>query len=287
MSTMTRTDIHSPSNFDPSEYSYVGAFDAWRDYRLPPAAIEQENRLVSLLTDHGFEGGNWSERGTCDHCGARMRYVMVYRHESGQHIATGETCADGRFELSDRAAYDRKALAGLAAAAREAAAREASILATLEANPGLAAALETPNDFVQDVARRFAQHGTLSERQISAVLRAAARAAEVTAERDAEVKVPAPSGRVTFSGVVVSRKFKDSDYGGAFKLTVKVSTPEGVWLVWLTEPSSIETERGDIVQMTATLTPSDNDSSFAFGKRPSKASKIGRDEIAGTASSLD
>lgn len=66
-----------------------------------------------------------------------------------------------------------------------------------------------------------------------------------------------------------------------------MSTPAGVWLVWLTEPSSIETERGDMVQMTATLTPSDNDPAFAFGKRPSKATKIGRDEIAGAASSLD
>lgn len=152
---MTRTDIHSPSNFDPAEYEYVGAFDQYRDYRISEHAIVQENRLKGLLSDHGFVGGNFESKGQCDHCGARMRYVMVYVHVSGVHIATGETCADGRFELSDRAAFDRKALIGLAAAARVAAKLAADKAATLDTFPGLADALEADHHIIRDIRRRF------------------------------------------------------------------------------------------------------------------------------------
>lgn len=290
MTTMTRTDEHSPSNFDPAEYEYVGTFDGWRDYRISEGQLAIETALRTALDHHGFEGGNWHRNGTCDHCGARMRYVVVYRHISGVHIATGETCADERFELPDRASFDRKALIGLAAAARVAAEKAASIAKIYAENPGLSEIFDrhASHDFIGDVARKLNNYGSISERQIAAVFRVAAKIDTVQAERAAEIKVPAPSGRVTFDGVVVSRKWKDSDFGGGFKLTIKVTAPDGgVWLAWVSEPGALTTERGDIVRMTATLTPSGNDPAFAFGKRPAKVSKIGRDEIAGTASSLD
>jgi hypothetical protein len=41
------------------------------------------------------------------------------------------------------------------------------------------------------------------------------------------------------------------------------------FIVWVTMPSGMSADRGDKVAFKATLTPSDNDPKFAFGKRPS------------------
>lgn len=285
---MTRTDEHSPSNFDPAEYTYVGSFDAWRDYHLTPAAAEEERRLIAFLDHHGFEGGNWERKGQCDHCGARFRYVQVWEHlPTNVYVAIGETCGDERFGLDSRASFDRKALQGRAAAAREAAKKAASIAATYEANPGLAEAFEVPNDFISDVRSKLERYGSISERQIAAVIRVAASTRARLVERAAEDerKVPAPVGRVTFFGEVVSRKFFEGDWGCGYKLTVKVTAPEGIYLVNFNEPSKIRTERGDTVRVTATLTQSDRDPSFAFGKRPSGAAILDRPEVADDAPS--
>ena len=54
-------------------------------------------------------------------------------------------------------------------------------------------------------------------------------------------------------------------------MTVKVTTADGVYLVWSTVPAAINPRRGDRVRFTATLSRG-RDSHFAFGKRPSKAS---------------
>ena len=55
---MTRTDSHSPANFDPAEYDYIGSFDAWRTYPLPAPAAAIEDRLTGLLSTAGFPDGN-------------------------------------------------------------------------------------------------------------------------------------------------------------------------------------------------------------------------------------
>ena len=71
------------------------------------------------------------------------------------------------------------------------------------------------------------------------------------------------------------------------KMTVKVTTDAGVYLVWVTEPSSIDPEVGDTVSLTATLSQSNDKPHFAFGKRPSKASVIARRSESNLPSSLD
>lgn len=94
------------------------------------------------------------------------------------------------------------------------------------------------------------------------------------AGRVTSLNTTAPTGRVTFTGTVVKRQWKDSDWGGAMKITVKVTEADGgVWLVWVTEPSSIESEVGSVVTMTANLSASDKPE-FVFGKRPTKASAV-------------
>lgn len=58
------------------------------------------------------------------------------------------------------------------------------------------------------------------------------------AARAAEVNVAAPTGRVEFEGQVVKFAAKNSDFGG-YAITVKVETPEGVWLAWGTAPRGV------------------------------------------------
>ena len=91
--------------------------------------------------------------------------------------------------------------------------------------------------------------------------------------------IPAPTGRQTFRGVVVSTKSQEGNYGVEYKMTVKVTTAEGTWLAWGTIPSAlleslpagergrIYTLRGLEVEVTATLSRG-KDEHFAIAKRP-------------------
>ena len=69
-------------------------------------------------------------------------------------------------------------------------------------------------------------------------------------------------------------KAHDSQYGTTLKMTVKVTAPGGIFLVWVTIPAGLNAVRGDAVEFHATLTRSDRDPAFAFGKRPTQASKL-------------
>ncbi len=95
-----------------------------------------------------------------------------------------------------------------------------------------------------------------------------------------ETHVAAPLGKQTVRGVIVS-----TDFGNTYRMTVKVTTPDGVYLVNSTVPASIfdacedalQNENGWIyalkgceIQFAATLERSDSDH-FAFAKRPTKA----------------
>lgn len=141
----------------------------------------------------------------------------------------------------------------------------------------LDAALREGSDHVTPLAAdlfwRAVDRKPLSERQwavlvrsssqiVARVERAAARAAEAAAA------LPVPSGRLSIEGVVIARKWVDSDWGSTCKLMIK---HDDGWRVWVTEPSSVQCEIGDRCSMTVTITPSDDDHSFGFGSRPSKA----------------
>ena len=298
----TRTDVHRPVEMDPADYEYIFAADTNTPWALGLNSTD-EGRL--FLRELANLDPATADRGyhQCHHCGARLRYVAWLRHlPTGYTIVVGETCLDNRFALQSKADFDRLRKAAqldreaqrIKTAAREfcdalidsemapvgeALDRETDLLARFDFDPE-GYAFRTISDIRRKVWDRY---GNATPGQVRLVDRLVqentgemARKARVAAERAAEVKVPAPSGRQEFSGVVVSRKWKDSDYGGAYKLTVKVETTGGIFLVWVSEPSKVETSRGDIVSLKATLTPSDRDPAFAFGKRPSNLTVIGR-----------
>lgn len=110
--------------------------------------------------------------------------------------------------------------------------------------------------------------GQIAERKAREEKRAAER-------EDAQ---PAPSGRQVVEGIIVGRKEQENDYGRYGGVTIKVAllTAAG-WRLWVTLPAAIEDAQiGDTVRLTAAVQPSEDDPTFAFGSRPSKASIIER-----------
>jgi hypothetical protein len=66
-------------------------------------------------------------------------------------------------------------------------------------------------------------------------------------------------------GTVLKGEERESDFGVVTKMTVKSDLG---FIVWCTMPSGMSADKGDSVAFKATLTPSDTDTKFAFGKRP-------------------
>jgi hypothetical protein len=104
----------------------------------------------------------------------------------------------------------------------------------------------------------------------------------VAAVKDLAIKLaPAPSGRVEFTGVIKSVKFKANDFGGSFKAVVLA---DGGFKVYTALPKAVldtvkiygrnleqrelDTLKGRKLTLKVTLKVSDNDPGFAFGSRP-------------------
>ncbi len=145
-----------------------------------------------------------------------------------------------------------------------------------------------------DIVGKLITYGSISEAQerfLGKLVYRIDHKAEVLAEREAERQAAAdcPTGRVKISGTVLKVETRDTAYGLQVKMTVKA---DGGFIVWGTVPSSLELievereedgdtwteqralERGDKVEFTATITPSDRDAKFGFFKRPAKAKLI-------------
>lgn len=271
---MKRTDKHCPSNLIPADYSHVMVF-AFGGNGEPPINLD----LVRKLSENGGQFfSKPSGKGGCDVCGAHYRYGSVFKHEpTGEYIRVGWECAD----KIDASAQDgrQEVLAKLDAARRKYARKHAlrSFVATARgskaAGETILADLRCDHRIVQDIRAKLIQWGSLTDAQ-AGLVRKLAREARERAIRPAEVKVPAPEGKQTVRGEVVSVKEHASDFGYTMKMTVKVEAAGGVFLVWVTVPKGLVVERGNHVEFTATLTRSDRDPGFAFGKRPTAASKL-------------
>jgi hypothetical protein len=142
---------------------------------------------------------------------------------------------------------------------------------------------------LQDMNGKLLRFGSLSEKQEAYAVKLAQQLLTPVVE---EAKVPAPEGRLEIEGTVVSVKTQPGfAYGSEVtKLVIKVQTPEGSWAAWVTCPGSLfealhadwaddnlrRELKGARVAMTVTLTRSDRDAHFAFGKRPAKARFLDR-----------
>jgi hypothetical protein len=286
---MKRTDVHAPSSpkFDPEAYAFSGVFDNdsdWGDH----AARRQ---AVSALVDQGYSFGHGGSN-SCGHCGAQIRYAaLMVRADVKEFIFVGQDCLNNRFEELTKAEF--QALRKTAKLNKDRATRKEKADAIFAANPWLSEIPTYGGDFLDSLYERARDGKELSERQIEtgqvALQRAKEREVKFQAQAAADAVliaqgVQAPEGKVTVTGEVVSVKWHDNDFGGALKMVVQ--SDEG-WKVWVTVPKSLQgtsalvsggewkftedVSAGQRVEFTATLTRSDRDPLFAFGKRPTKA----------------
>lgn len=296
-----RTDAHRPGMIVPAEYSHVCFYSLSTSdggVRIPSIGVNCEldfrsiakaadGALTVVLGKHAQDGmccvlglrtiakvpfATKGGTGKCTVCGAHYVHGEIWRHDpTGEHIHIGHICSRKYELLADYSAHElaigrRKHAMAKVIEARMNADERATILASY---PGLADAFEhCTHRIVVEIKARFASsQPRISDKQSALVMKLYA---EQTSPRAAEVHVPAPIGRTKFVGTVVSVKTMDGAYGITRKMTVKVATPGGAWLAWLTVPSDIDYQhcrRGSVLEITATLSAG-NDAHFAFGKRP-------------------
>lgn len=308
---MTRTDIHSPKNFDPAAYAYVGSFDNFPapqtflsnqhdDYDTQFGRVESALNFAHaeysaarrLMSEHGAKIHFNSDEGysQCDHCGARIRYVSIFKHTTGELIAVGDTCAAERFGCNSRREYDIKRL-------REAAAGECESVKTfgkasefLNATaPELVEWMLTPKaenvgGIFLDISRKLIRFGSISEKQVAFCGKllqdhfqrqrnGGKTDRELQFEKERLAAEDCPNGRVTITGIVLKESYQESDFGETLKLTIKDNRG---FMVYVTCPSNIANNvgKGSSVTMVVTLQKSDRDAKFGFGKRPSKAALL-------------
>lgn len=109
----------------------------------------------------------------------------------------------------------------------------------------------------------------------------------VTSDEGVFVAVPAPSGRTSFEGTIVSVREYENLYSVTANLVmhVVVTTSQGCWFCFCTVPRSLRVAAhkecglggpaewlvGKKVALTATLFPRREESHIAVGKHPAKA----------------
>jgi len=279
---MGRTVHSSYVDLDPTDYTYIDSFDAYPDE--DDVWFASYGPHPSTLLE-GSSTSIWGESGQCDHCGARIRYVVVMKHEpTDSYMAIGEQCYAERFHGFDsKVAKDIDRLRKRAAAGRALAKVRKAVDEWLEADPDNLKAVEYAeanregNYFYTDLLRKLKQYGPWSVGQRDAVLKGIVRDAERAAreaERETEVKAPCPTGKVTVTGEVIKLDTQDGYLPGDIRYVMTVKDDTG-FLVWGTRPSALSrVEKGDRVTFSATVEQSDRDECFGFYKRPTKASVL-------------
>lgn len=261
---MTRTDPHSPTNLVTEDYTFGYAYDSQmpgKDYGFRRSRLINDGWKFASI-----HGGN-----QCDHCGAHLRYIAVLKHEPTKTLVTvGETCLDSRFE---RATAEFHALRKASAIQRERARlldRKGVFIADPRNAEAVDYAREAPGEFYASIYSGFVRYGTLSERQVDAVLTSKTRDAERAAQRAAEALTASPvvAGRIEILGEVQSVKLRSNAYGERLVMVVR---DERGFKVWGTVPASLDPVKGSRVAFTATVEASETDPTFGFFKRPSKA----------------
>lgn len=316
----TRHDIHRVSQIQPEDYDLVLCYalsSMQGGWPVPAVGINceiekrheverEDGTKVSVNGEHAADGRccvvgmrqagvRFAEHGgpgTCTVCGTHHTYGDIWAHRpTGEHIFVGHQCADKYELIADRREFERELGKVRVRSAREheKAMREEERAAFLDAHDGLREALETDHEIVRDIKDRFenGRYTSLTERQIALVFKLHHEANRPARPEEKHVPAPIESGRQTVEGEIVSVKFRDSRYGGSFKLTVKVHTPEGSWLAWGTCPAvfidaapdgHVNKLRGAVVQFDAKLKQG-RDAHFALFSRPTKAAVVELKEV--------
>lgn len=270
-----RTDIHRPGAIVPADYAIVTC------YHLATTKPFNIEYVIELQNSKKFAATG--SIGKCSICGTGFVYGDVWVHvPTGEHLHVGQDCATKYELLADRSAFELEADRRKAATARECqkAQNAEDRAAFLSAHAGLEDALKFDHPIVLDIADRFRRYCTLSDKQVALVMKIASEASRPEPAKEKLTNAPTADKRVTFRGRVVSAKSQDGYHGGTeYKMTIKVETPDGVWLAWGTVPNSmlescpvgergrLDSLRGAEVEVTAKL-QAGRDPHFAIMKRP-------------------
>jgi hypothetical protein len=296
---------HNPSNFHPEDYEVVEYLDnqppRLASFCAPLSSFSDHQRSVEAhqrmmdawRKEMDFFFPNRREHKPsihqCTHCGnTRVRYIVACLHKpSGQHVVFGSDCVE-RLGFANQSSFKAAQIRSRAEAGN---ARMAAFVARqkfLAANPHVAAAindltsnveLHKRNNFAHDILAKFNKYGNMSEPQQYHFVKSLERDHEFAARRAAEDAVPKgefPSGRIQFTGEVISVKQQESDFGIQMKCLLKIISEVGTGCkVWMTLPSGAgDVARGDRIVVKAGLEVSKDDKHFGFGKRPHFVSKI-------------
>lgn len=285
-----RIDIHAPSKIIPADYEYVAQEHA-KSEGFGDAGFMMHERKVFLLHKEKT-GGDWSTHahgGNCMVCGSvNAIYTVIYYHApTNTYIRTGQDCAE-KFDTEHADAFKVFREAAKAAIhAKAGKAKAQGLLAAkglsdawavyLEPRKGLPENKPTPYEeaTITNMIGKLVQYGSLSDKQyafISVLLQKIINRAAEQIKRDAEKALAkdCPEGRIIIQGKVLSTKLQVCEYTGSSIWKMLVQHGDG-WKVWGTIPSSLTVERGDKIEFTATVTPSNDDKKFGFYKRPMKA----------------
>lgn len=298
---MKRTDVHKPSNIDPKDYEFVGQ-ECFKIEGLGDCAYVLQERLK--IKEHmDRTGGTYSSHehgGNCMVCGSvNATYTVLFYHsKTNTYVRMGTDCAT-KCDMGNEADF-RSFRTGIKNALEFKAGKEKA-KAILE-KEGLSKAWSLYSDMmmisgswdgipkeeqtVTDMVGNLVKYGNFSDKQVSylkvllnRIDTRPVREAKIQAERAAAKDCP--SGRVGISGVVLSVKMQETDFGSIQKMTVKA---EDGFVVYGTVPSSLGIltvgndqrllQYGDLIRFVATVTPSDKDTKFGFFKRPTNAELV-------------
>lgn len=283
----TRTDVHAPSNFDPSDYQIIGYADLRQvevqapyspeEFLYAEAAEAQRKEIVFRLFATYYPSSD------CAHCGhPNLRWVAAARHApTGQVIPVGEECATNRLSLAGRDEFSSKFIrthaanvaAHLEKLAKVAGAQEVFKAAEPEVFEFLVSYTGT-FPFLLDLREDLmVKWGSLTERQVAGVKKCMERAAEQQTPR-VEPTTRLMEGRRTIEGVIVSIKEVEGWNDGSWTKKMLVVEADGN-KVFGTVPAAIysQAEKGVRVRFVAKVEA--KEAHFGFYSRPSKAVVVG------------
>lgn len=285
-----RTDPHSVSRFNPSDYTYAFAYaaahtiDGWV---IPAFNVEPALHAVATGKRAKCPMADGSPRGifSCDVCGAHFVHGEAWEHTpTGELVFLGHQCA-AKYEMHAEDPAYAKALAahrGRVTARLQKLARIASARRFLAERPELKAALRCGHRITRDLVAKLLQWGNLTDGQANLALKLAREATEKAAEKVAEPEwatIPADLGRATFKARVLHTKWVQG-FGynqETLKMLVAAELADGrVLKLWGTCPDVLlgQLVKGRTITFAAKVEPSKDDPKFGFFSRPTKAAYI-------------
>ena len=314
---MTRTDEHRISEFKPESYDFLFDYchpssDGFPGYNIAllratihgtPQAEPQwgfANGRVQIVGTimvesqwgklNYFRGG-----GRCSICGTGFGAGSVYRHrETGESIHVGWICAAKYDMISnhDAAQLYRDRVAAARRTKRARSQRFSFLRETFTEMDGgreILAALKLDHPITRDIRSQLlaCPERGLTDKQITLLVKLVADRAKRADEEKDKRPIPAEllDGRHEITGEVLSAKWRNNGYADVLKLTIKVATADGFFLLWGSAPKALtrmgdEPARGDTVTLTAAIEKGDRDEAFGFWKRPTKATIVKAPEMA-------